>query len=159
MSYGPTINAVAILLSSQGNVPVEAAAELMAAILGVNVSTGFVARAHERFADLLAQGGFDEAMIAALRAKAVLCADETPRNVVDDVSSTVSRLTGRRTWSPCAPPSPDWFSTRTSTHAPRNSWPGWASSKATAASWCRALRRLAPVRRDPERGGCSVERI
>jgi hypothetical protein len=78
VSYGPNINAAAILLASQGNVPVEATAGLMAALLGVPVSTGFVARAHERFADLLAQGGFDEAMIAALRAEDVLCADETP---------------------------------------------------------------------------------
>jgi Family of unknown function (DUF6444)/zinc-finger binding domain of transposase IS66 len=76
VSYGPNVNAAAILLSSQGNVPVEATARLMAALLGVPVSKGFVARAHERFADLLAQGGFDEAMIAALRAEAVLCGDE-----------------------------------------------------------------------------------
>jgi len=34
--------------------------------------------AHERFADLLAQAGFDEAMITALRDEDVLCADETP---------------------------------------------------------------------------------
>lgn len=88
VAYGPRINAAAILLSSQGNVPVQATAQLMAALLGVPVSTGFVARAHERFADLLAAGGFDEAMIAALRAEAVLCADETPVNVVDNVTPT-----------------------------------------------------------------------
>ena len=85
VSYGPNINAAAILLASQGNVPVEATAGLMAALLGVPVSTGFVARAHERFADLLATAGFDEAMIAALRSQAVLCADETPVNVVDNI--------------------------------------------------------------------------
>lgn len=85
VSYGPNVNAAAILLSSQGNVPVEATAAMMAALLGVPVSTGFVARAHERFADLLATGGFDEAMIVALRAKDVLCADETPVNVVDNI--------------------------------------------------------------------------
>jgi hypothetical protein len=85
VSYGPNVNAAAILLASQGNVPVEATARLMAALLGVPVSTGFVARAHERFADLLAAGGFDEAMIAALRAEAVLCADESPVNVVDNI--------------------------------------------------------------------------
>jgi hypothetical protein len=87
VSYGPNINTAAILLSSQGNVPVEATAALMAALLGVPVSTGFVARAHERFADLLATGGFDEAMIAALRAEAVLCADETPVNVVENLTT------------------------------------------------------------------------
>jgi Transposase IS66 family/Family of unknown function (DUF6444) len=85
VSYGPNVNAAAILLASQGNVPVEATAALMAALLGTPVSTGFVARAHERFADMLAAAGFDEAMIAALRAEDVLCADETPVNVVDNV--------------------------------------------------------------------------
>jgi hypothetical protein len=32
------------------------------------VSTGFVARAHQRFAEQLAAAGFDEAMTAALAA-------------------------------------------------------------------------------------------
>ena len=40
VSYGPNVNAAAILLASQGNVPVEATARLMAALLGVPVSTG-----------------------------------------------------------------------------------------------------------------------
>jgi hypothetical protein len=80
--YGPNVNAAAILLASQGNVPVEATAALMAALLGAPVSTGFVARAHERFADVLGGTGFDEAMRAALRAEEVLCGDETPVNVV-----------------------------------------------------------------------------
>jgi hypothetical protein len=46
------------------------------------VSTGFVARALERFAQRLAAGGFDDAMKTALRAEDVLCADETPTNVI-----------------------------------------------------------------------------
>jgi len=83
--YGPNVNAAAILLASQGNLPVEATAGLMTALLGAPVSAGFVARAHERFADGLARAGFDEAMIAALRAEDVLCADETPVNVVNNV--------------------------------------------------------------------------
>jgi transposase len=45
VSYGPNINAAAILLASQGNVPIERTAQLMEALLGVAVSTGFVARA------------------------------------------------------------------------------------------------------------------
>jgi hypothetical protein len=80
--YGPTINAAAILLASEGNVPIERTAMLMASLLGVPVSTGFVARALERFAHRLAAGGFDDAMTTALRAEDVLCADETPTNVV-----------------------------------------------------------------------------
>jgi hypothetical protein len=41
--YGPNVNAAAVLLASQGNVPVERAAGLMAALLGAPVSAGFVA--------------------------------------------------------------------------------------------------------------------
>lgn len=83
--YGPNVNAAAILLSSQGNVPVEATAQMMEALLGAKVSTGFVARAHERLAETLDRAGFDNAMVTALRAEGVLCADETPVNVVDNV--------------------------------------------------------------------------
>ncbi|MGH3718119.1 MAG: IS66 family transposase [Pseudonocardiaceae bacterium] len=80
--YGPNVNAAAILVASEGNVPIERTAALMAMLLGVPVSAGFVARALERFAQRLAAGGFDDAMKAALRAEDVLCADETPTNVI-----------------------------------------------------------------------------
>ncbi|MFZ0120726.1 MAG: IS66 family transposase [Pseudonocardiaceae bacterium] len=82
VTYGPNINAAAILLASEGNVPLERTAHLMAALLGAPVSTGFVARALERFAQRLAAAGFEEAMKTALRAEEVLCADETPTNVI-----------------------------------------------------------------------------
>lgn len=85
--YGPAVNAAAIELGSEGNVPVEKTAGLMADLLGVPVSTGFVARAQERLAEKLTQSGFDEAMIGALRAEPILCGDETPVNVVDNVDS------------------------------------------------------------------------
>lgn len=80
--YGPNVNAAAILLASEGNVPLERTAMLMAALLGTPVSTGFVARALERVAQRLAAAGFDDAMTTALRAEDVLCADETPANVI-----------------------------------------------------------------------------
>jgi len=76
--YGPNINAAAVLLSSEGNVPVERTAALMEALLGTPVSAGFVARALARLADRLQATGFDEAMKNALRAEDVLCGDETP---------------------------------------------------------------------------------
>jgi Transposase IS66 family/Family of unknown function (DUF6444) len=82
VTYGPNINAAAILLASEGNVPVERTAMLMESLLGVAVSTGFVARTLERFAQRLAAAGFDDAMKTALRAEDVLCADETPTNVI-----------------------------------------------------------------------------
>jgi transposase len=55
---------------------------LMASLLGTPVSAGFVARALERLAQRLDAAGFDEAMKTALRAEDVLCADETPTNVI-----------------------------------------------------------------------------
>ncbi|MGH3512354.1 MAG: IS66 family transposase, partial [Pseudonocardiaceae bacterium] len=82
VAYGPHVNAAAILLASEGNVPIERTAALMAMMLGAPVSTGFVARALERFARRLAAAGFDDAMKTALRAEDVLCADETPTNVI-----------------------------------------------------------------------------
>jgi hypothetical protein len=81
VSYGPNVNAAAVLLGSAGNVPIERTAMLMEALLGTPVSTGFVARALARLADRLAAGGFDAAMKAALGAEDVLCADETPVNI------------------------------------------------------------------------------
>jgi len=80
--YGPNLNAAAVLLGSEGNVPVERAALLMNSLLGVQVSPGFVARAHARLAERLATAGFDTAMREALRAEAVLCGDESPVHVL-----------------------------------------------------------------------------
>jgi Transposase IS66 family len=55
---------------------------LMEALAGVPVSSGFVGRALERFAQRLAAAGFDDTMRTALRPQDVWCADETPTNVV-----------------------------------------------------------------------------
>jgi hypothetical protein len=96
--YGPNLNTAAILLGSQGNVPVQATAGLMDALLGAPVSTGFVARAQQRLADLLAGAGFDEAMIAALRQRT--CWVLTSRRSTWSTTSTVmgSRRPVHRTW-------------------------------------------------------------
>lgn len=82
VSYGLGVNSAAILLSFFGNVPIERTARVMEALLGAKVSSGFVARAHERFDQRLLAAGFDEAMTAALRAEDVLCADESPVSVL-----------------------------------------------------------------------------
>jgi transposase len=92
--YGPNVNAAAVLLNSEGNVPVERAAMLMAALLGTPVSAGFVARAHQRLAQRLEQTGFDAAMRAALRAETALCADETPVNVLRNTGQDGSTHAG-----------------------------------------------------------------
>jgi hypothetical protein len=92
--YGPNVNAAAILLGSEGNVPVERTATLMGALLGAPVSAGFVARAHERIAQRLEAAGFDEAMKSALRAEQALCADETPVNVLRNTGEDGASLAG-----------------------------------------------------------------
>jgi hypothetical protein len=93
VSYGPRLHAAAVLLASEGNMPVERAAMVICALLGVPVSAGFVARANERLARDLEAAGFDEAMKTALRAEPVLCGDESPVNVLrrglDEATGTV----------------------------------------------------------------------
>jgi hypothetical protein len=83
VSYGPVLNAAAVLLSCYGNVPPERAAQVMGMLLGIPVSAGWVDKAAARVAAQLGKAGFDEAMIAALTAEQVLAADETPVNVLD----------------------------------------------------------------------------
>jgi transposase len=83
VSYGPALNAAAVLLSCYGNVPPERAAQVIAMLLGVRVSAGFVDKAAARLSAQIGRAGFDEAMLAALAAEDVLAADETPVNVLD----------------------------------------------------------------------------
>jgi transposase IS66 family protein len=92
--YGPNVNAAAVLLGSEGNVPAERTAALMRSLLGAPVSVGFVARAHERLAGKLEAAGFDAAMKAALRAEETLCADETPVNVIRNASQDGTPVPG-----------------------------------------------------------------
>jgi hypothetical protein len=82
VSYGPVLNAAAILLAAYGNVPPERAAHLIGMLLGTPVSAGFVDKANARLARRLDDAGFDDAMRAALAAEPVLAADESPVNVL-----------------------------------------------------------------------------
>jgi len=83
VSYGPALNAAAVLLACYGNVPPERAAQVMGMLFGVPVSAGWAEKAAARVSAQLVRAGFDEAMIAALTAEDVLAADETPVNVLD----------------------------------------------------------------------------
>jgi transposase len=83
VSYGPALNAAAVLLTCYGNVPPERAAQVMGMLLGTGVSAGWVDKAAARVNAQLGKAGFDDAMIAALAAEDVLAADETPVNVLD----------------------------------------------------------------------------
>jgi transposase len=83
VSYGPALNAAAVLLSCYGNVPAERAARVIGMLLGVEVCAGWVDKAAARVNAQLQKAGFDEAMLAALAGQDVLAADETPVNVLD----------------------------------------------------------------------------
>jgi transposase len=83
VSYGPALNAAAVLLSCYGNVPSERAAQLIGMLLGAEVSAGWVDKAAARVSAQLGKAGFDKAMLAALAAEDVLAADETPVNLLD----------------------------------------------------------------------------
>lgn len=83
VSYGPVLNAAAVLLTAYGNVPAERSAQLIGMLLGTQVSPGWVDKAVARVSARLQDAGFDEAMMAALAAEDVLAADETPVNVLD----------------------------------------------------------------------------
>jgi transposase len=82
VSYGPVLNAAAILLATFGNVPPERSAHLIGMLLGVPVSAGFVDKAASRLSGRLEAAGFDEAMRTALAGEPVLAADESPVNVL-----------------------------------------------------------------------------
>jgi transposase len=83
VSYGPVLNAAAVLLAGDGNVPAERTAAVMGMLLGAPVSAGWVDKAAARVSAQLGKAGFDDAMIAALAAEDVLAADETPVSVLD----------------------------------------------------------------------------
>ncbi len=91
VSYGPVLNAAAVLLACYGNVPPERAAQVMGMLLGVPVSAGWVDKAAARTSAQLGKAGFDEAMIAALAGETVLAADETPVNVLDKTAQPAAR--------------------------------------------------------------------
>jgi transposase len=83
VSYGPVLNAAAVVLTAYGNVPPERAAHLIGMLLGVPASAGWVDKASARLSARLGRAGFEEAMLAALASEKVPAADETPVSVMD----------------------------------------------------------------------------
>jgi hypothetical protein len=76
--YGPNVTAAATLLASQDVLGIERTADLMSALLGVAVSTGFTSSCLTRLDDALTTAGFEPALKTALGAQDVLGTDETP---------------------------------------------------------------------------------
>jgi transposase len=95
VSYGPALNAAAVLLSCCGNVPPERAAQVIGMLLGVQVSAGWVDKAAARVSARLGKAGFDAAMLAALAAEGVLAADETPVNLLDGAAPESAEAGGQ----------------------------------------------------------------
>src|SRR5205823_4211208 len=89
--YGPNVTAAATLLASQDVLGIERTADLMSALLGADVSTGFVSSCLTRLDDALAAAGFEEALKAALREQEVLGTDETPAPLTDAARTDAAR--------------------------------------------------------------------
>ena len=67
--HGPNGTAAATLLASQDVLGIERTADLMSALLGVEVSTGFISSCLTRLDTALTAAGFEEALKTALRSR------------------------------------------------------------------------------------------
>jgi hypothetical protein len=85
--YGPNVTAAATLLASVDVIGIERAADLMSALLGVTVSTGFVSSCLVRLDTALTAAEFEEALKDALRAADVVGTDETPAPPTDQATA------------------------------------------------------------------------
>ena len=103
--YGPNVTAAATLLASQDVLGIERTADLMSALLGVAVSTGFISCCLTRLDDALTTAGFEQALKTALRAQDVLGTDETPAPLTDRASTAAaSAAIPLRSWQDCHNP-------------------------------------------------------
>jgi hypothetical protein len=84
--YGPNVTAAATLLASQDVLGIERTADLMSALLGVRVSTGFISSCLTRLDTALTAAGFEQTLKAALRAQEVVGTDETPAPLTEAAS-------------------------------------------------------------------------
>ena len=91
--YGPNVTAAATLLASQDVLGIERTADLMSALLGVAVSTGFISSCLTRLDDALTTAGFEETLTTALHAQDVLGTDETPAPLTATAAATAAAAT------------------------------------------------------------------
>ncbi len=68
VSYGPALNAAAVVLAACGNVPPERAARVIGMLLGIEVSAGWAGKAAAQISAQPRKAGCGDAMIAALAA-------------------------------------------------------------------------------------------
>jgi transposase len=92
--YGPQVSAAATWLASQDVIGIERAADLMSALLGAEVSTGYVSSCLARLDDAVTAAGFEEELKAALCEQAVLGTDETPAPITATGAAAEAAKTG-----------------------------------------------------------------
>ena len=85
--YGPNIAAAATLLASQDVIGIERTADLMSALPGVEVSTGFISSCPARLDAALTTAEFEDALKVALREADVLGTDETPAPLTGEATA------------------------------------------------------------------------
>ena len=138
--YGPNVAAAATLLASTDVIGIERAADLMGALLGAPVSTGFVSRCLVRLDAALIAAGFEDALKDALRAADVLGTDETPAPLTTAAASAEDcgnpHVYTVRTMLAYTGGGPDliWYGAAGQPDEARPS-PGSGSWTATAGSW------------------------
>lgn len=93
--YGPHVAAAVTWLASQDVIGVERAAEMMAALLGVPVSTGYVSACLARLDAALVAAGFEQELKAALCEQEVLGTDETPAPITPTGAAAEAAKTGQ----------------------------------------------------------------
>ncbi|MET7765717.1 IS66 family transposase [Streptomyces sp. NPDC005393] len=94
--YGPNLRAFATLLAAEGQISTERTAKLMAGLLDVEVSTGFVDRCLSRLDAPLGQ--FEAGLKQELRRSPVLGADETPISLAGERGYAYTIRSAGLTW-------------------------------------------------------------
>ena len=92
--YGPQVAAAVTWLGSQDVIGLERAAEMMSALLGAEVSTGYVSSCLARLDGALTASGFEPELKAALCEQDVLGTDETPAPVTPSGAAAEAARTG-----------------------------------------------------------------
>lgn len=94
--YGPNLRAFTTLLAAEGQISTERTAKLIAGLLDIEVSTGFVDRCLSRLDAPLGQ--FETTLKQALRESEVLGADETPISLAGERGYAYTVRSGSLTW-------------------------------------------------------------
>jgi hypothetical protein len=109
--YGPNVIAAATFLASTDVLSLERTADLMSALLGTPVSTGFISRCLARLDDALQAAGFEDALKAALTNADVLGTDESPAPITQTGKDLTQAGTGGQDGEDCH--NPHVFTVRT----------------------------------------------